>query len=555
MESAKLVVIGWDGATWDLLQGWVEAGYLPNLAKLIQSGSTGSLRSTPLPLSPAAWSTIITGQNPGRHGVFDWFERKQGSYAVEYVHTGRIGARSIWDYYHERGKRIGIFCPPMLYPAVPVEGFMVSGMAAPNPGANDFAFPPDLLTGVEASVGPYIAGEAENFSTGREAAYLRSILDWLDYQRRAVRYLVERYPCDAYLLVFMQSDHAQHKFWRYTDPMYPGDARVHDSPFHDSILQVYQALDSLLGELVAFFGETARYVLLSDHGAGPTYGVMYINRWLRQEGLLHLKSGAMTRIKSWLASSNFILRAYRLASGLGLGKAAQWFSKPARNKALNAFLSFEDIDWSRTQAYARGSFGQIFLNLQGREPQGIIEPGPEYEQLVERILVRLSELRHPNTGEALITDLHRRAEVLSGPYLERAADILFTIQDQRYQSSVKLGIEARELLGPSEYEDSGSHRPEGILVICGPGIRTGAPIEGANVADILPTLMALAELPVPPGLDGRVLEEALDAELRDRIQRGSTPAEAGPGANEPPQLAPEELAQLEERLRSLGYLG
>jgi predicted AlkP superfamily phosphohydrolase/phosphomutase len=555
MEASKLVVIGWDGATWDLLEGWVEAGYLPNLAKLRQAGSSGSLRSTPLPLSPAAWSTIVTGQNPGRHGVFDWFERKPGSYAVEYVHTGRIAARPVWEYFNEGGKRIGIFCPPMLYPAVPIDGFMVSGMAAPNSQASDFAYPPELIPGLEASAGPYIAGEQEIFKTGREAAYLQSMLEWLDYQRLVVRFLLERYPCDAYLLVFMQSDHAQHKFWRYLDPAYPGYDPERDGRFRDSILMVYQALDTLLGELVAYFGETAHYVLLSDHGAGPTYGVMFINRWLRQEGLLRLKSGAATRLKSWLASSNLVLRVYHLASSVGLRRIAQRVSKPVRNKALNAFLSFEDIDWSRTKAYARGSFGQIYVNLKGREPQGIVEPGPDYEQLVGRILTGLQSLRHPKTGEPLITELHRREEVLVGPHLERAADVLFTIQDQRYQSSVKLGIEGQELLGPSEYEDSGSHRSQGILVISGPGIRPGVPIEGASVADICPTLLALAGIAVPPGLDGRVLEEVLTEELRDRIKTGPAPTDGESRRAEPPDLAPEELAQLEDRLRSLGYLG
>lgn len=555
MSAAKLVVIGWDGATWDLLDAWVRAGHLPNLARLRQAGSAGRLLSTPLPLSPAAWSTIVTGQNPGRHGVFDWFERKPGSYAVEYVHTGRIAARPVWEYFNEGSKRMGIFCPPMLYPAVPVDGFMVSGMAAPNPRARDFAFPPDLIDDLQSRVGPFIAGEEETYKTGQEATYLQSMLEWLDYQRRAVHYLIERYPCDAYLLVFMQSDHVQHKFWRYLDPGYPGYDPVRDGRFRDAILKVYQALDEVLGELLDLFGETAHFILLSDHGAGPTYGVMYINRWLRQEGFLHLKSGAATRIKSWLASKDLLLRAYRLASRLGLGRAAGLVSKPVRNKALNAFLSFEDIDWSRTQAYARGSFGQVYVNLKGREPQGIVEPGPAYERLVEELLARLRALRHPETGESLITGLHRREEVLAGPYLERAADILFTIQDQRYQSSVKLGIEGKDLLGPSEYEDSGSHRSEGILVMAGPGIQAGVPIEKAGVADICPTMLALSGLPVPAGLDGRVLEEVLSPDLKEKIKVDSIPAGEERSRAEPPELAPEELEQLEERLRSLGYLG
>jgi predicted AlkP superfamily phosphohydrolase/phosphomutase len=555
MNPSPLVAIGWDGATWDLLAPWVQAGKLPHLARLMEAGSHGSIRSTPLPISPAAWSTIVTGQNPGRHGVFDWFERKPGSYEVEYVHTGRIGAKTLWQYFNAGGRRIGVFCPPMLYPAVPVDGFMVSGMAAPSPEAADFAYPAELMAELETAIGPYQAAEAETFKVGREQVYLEELLGWLRYQRRAVRYLVERRPCDAYLLVFMQSDHAQHKFWRYLDPGYPGFDPARDGPYQDAILQVYQGLDEALGELLDYFGEKATYILLSDHGAGPAYGILYINRWLREGGYLHLRRRPSTRLKAWLARTNMILRAYRLAAKFGLGGLAQRVSKPARNKVLSAFLSLDDIDWSRTRAYSRGAFGQIFVNLAGREPAGIVAPGEAYEQLVAEILAGLRGLANPQTGEALITDLHRREEILPGPCVERAADILFTIQGQRYQSSVKLGLEGGSLLGPSEYEDSGSHRPDGILVLAGPGIQPGADLREANVADILPTLLTLADLPVPAGLDGRVLAEVFTPRQRAQVRR----AELAPGeqAQHPgaPDLTPEERAQLERRLRSLGYLG
>ena len=152
-EGNKLVVIGWDGATWDLLTPWLEAGELPNLAELMESGSCGAIQSTPLPLSPAAWSTIITGQNPGKHGVFDWFERKPHSYDVDYVHTGRIASKTIWQYVNESGKRMGVFSLPMIYPAAPIDGFMVSGMAAPSASAARFTYPDSLLEELEMNVG------------------------------------------------------------------------------------------------------------------------------------------------------------------------------------------------------------------------------------------------------------------------------------------------------------------------------------------------------------------------------------------------------------------
>lgn len=553
--TRKVIAIGWDGACWDLLDPWVREGKLPNLAGLMERGVSGPLQSTPLPLSPAAWTTIITGQNPGRHGVFDWFERQPGSYDIDYVHTRRIGAKPIWEYFNENGRSTGIFNLPMVYPAVPVDGFMISGMAAPSPKALNFTYPPELIEQVEASEGPYFVAEAEIYKYGRENEYLQSILDWLDYQRGLVRFLIEKRPCDAYLFVFMQSDHIQHKFWRYREPSFPGYDPDHDPKYRDAIFRVYRALDEILGDLVAYFGEDADYIVLSDHGAGPNYGVMYINRWLKQQGLLNLKQSLSTRAKTWISKGNLVLRGYHLLASLGLGQAAQLISKPARNKMVNAFLSFEDVDWSRTKAYSQGAFGQIYLNLKGREPQGIVESGDQAKKLVSDIIAGLRRLVHPLTGETLITQIHRREEVMDGPYLERAADILFSIRDYSYQSAVKFGLESPEIVGPSEYEDSGSHRPEGVLVMAGPDIQHGVRIQKASVADITPTLLALADLPVPPDLDGRPLREAFTEEQNRRIRFGENIAAAPPAVPGGPQLTDDEMAELEDRLRNLGYLG
>jgi predicted AlkP superfamily phosphohydrolase/phosphomutase len=553
-SSAPLILIGWDAATWDLLAGWAQAGHLPNLNRLMQRGVSASIRSTPLPLSPSAWSTIITGQNPGRHGVFDWFERIPGSYAVEYVHTGQIGARPIWEYFNAGGKTLGVFNVPMIYPAVPLEGFMLSGMAAPNARAASFSYPADLIASIEKRVGPYFTAEAEIFKLGREAAYLADMLAWLAYQKRVVFDLIAHNPCDAYLFVFMQSDHAQHKFWRYLDPNFPGYDAARDGGFRDAILKIYQALDQTLGDLLAHFGGSANIVLLSDHGAGPMHGVMPINRWLREQGYLHLRRSPATWLKYGLARSKIVLRAYRALAALGFGRIAQLVSKPARNKVLSSFLSFDDVDWSRTRAYARGAFGQIFINLKGREPRGIVSPGAEYESLVGEIIAGLSALKHPETDQPLITDLHRREDKLHGAFTARAADIMFSIQDYLYQASTRLGVEGDRLLEPSEYEDSGTHRMDGILVLAGPAIQPGAQITGASVADILPTALALAGLPVPADLDGRPLLEAFTAEARSQtriVQADRVEAHAGESA---PKLSADQREQLEDRLRSLGYL-
>ncbi|MBS1249353.1 MAG: hypothetical protein MAG431_00931 [Chloroflexi bacterium] len=556
-KTTPLVAVGWDGATWDLVHPWVEEGKLPHIASLMESGSYGLLQSKPIPVSPAAWTTIITGQNPGKHGVFDWFSRRPGQYSVEYVHTGKIRTRSLWEYVNQAGKRVGISNLPMIYPAVPVESFMLSGMAAPSPNAEGFAYPPGLLAELEEEVGPYQVIEEKVYKYGREAEYLRSLLDWSAYQEKTIHYLIENHPCDVYLLVFMQTDHAQHKLWRYLDESRPDYDANHDRQYRDSIFKVYQTIDEILGRLVRKFGE-ANYLVFSDHGAGPMYGVMHLNQWLHEEGLLYMKESPATLLKRGLAKTNIIMRIFDFVAKIGLGSVANLFPKPLRNKLVNSFFTFENINWKRTKAYARGSFGQIYINLKGREPQGIVEPGPGYEETCQDIIKKLKKLKHPDTGQPLITDIKHAQDVYDGPHQDKAADILFSIQNYRYQTSVKLGIEHDDLLGPSEYGDSGAHREEGMLVLSGPDIRQGQRITSAQLEDVLPTMLTLADIPIPSSLDGDPLEEVFDHQRRQRIrflEKDEEGRPAEPEEEDSPDMSDEEVSALEDRLRDLGYLG
>lgn len=554
METPKLILLGWDAASWDLLIPWIDKGYLPHLKALMDQGVYGDLHSTPLPVSPAAWTTIITGKNPAKHGVYDWFSRNENSYEVSYVHTGQIKTGTVWNYLNQAGLSVGVFNLPMLYPAVPLDGFMLSGLAAPGAHSDRFSFPADLVREIEAAIGPYWNTEPEIYQYGQEQSYFENVLGWLEYQKQTIDYLFTHHPCDVYWLVFMQPDHIQHKFWRYMDESYPGYDPDYDSRFRDSILSIYQRLDSMLGEWRSAFGDDTSYVLVSDHGAGAVHGVMYINRWLREMGYLHLKRALPTRIKFWLAKTDLISKLYRLVTMVGLGKVANLVSKPTRNKVLNSFLSLDDIDWSRTKAYARGAFGQIYVNLHGREPQGIVEPGTEYEQVVIVLMKELKQLKHPETGESLITDIRRRERVYQGPYLDMAADLMFSIQNYRYQSSVRMGLENKSILGLSEYGDSGSHRPDGIFVFSGKNLQSQGLLSPMQAADILPTILALCGAPIPTDLDGCLSVEAVTKEIYESIQSSSFEDESLDEIKSP-DLDPEEISKLESRLMDLGYLG
>jgi len=551
-HSPELVVFGWDAVSWDLIQPWIIEGSLPTLSGLMEAGSQATIRSTHIPVSPAAWTSIITGVNPGRHGVFDWYQRAEGSYAMEYVHTGRNQASPFWAYFNEAGKTVGVVNLPMIYPSVPVDGFMISGMAAPGPDASGFSFPPELISEIEEKLGPYRMDEGVIFKTGQEQPYFDALLEWIEYQKQMVVYLLENEPVDILFFVFMQSDHVQHKFWRYQDPEFPGYDPDVDAAWAGAVRQVIMRLDEVLAEILAPLPKETSIMVLSDHGAGTNHGVFYVNQWLMRSGWLALKGDPATRLKLWLARTDLVGKAYRFASAAGLSKLALLVSKPARDKVINSFLSLDDIDWSRTRAYASGSIGQITLNLKGREPQGLVQP-EDAASVLQELSEQLAEIQHPDTGKPLINQITLRDDVFYGPLVEQGADLLFTIDEYKISPSRKLGLEKDSLLGVSEYQDSGSHRMDGILVLAGPAAASSSLRHQGSVYDILPTLLASAGIPVPDHLDGTPLYAMLSESARRTIHSIHSDNRT-PYQIDRPDLDERELAVLEDRLQSLGYL-
>ncbi len=550
-QFPELVVFGWDAVSWELIQPWLQDG-LPTLSALMERGSHAAIRSTHIPVSPAAWSSIITGVNPGRHGVFDWYQRNPESYTMEYVHTGRNQAVPFWSYLNEAGKTVGVVNLPMIYPAVPVDGFMISGMAAPGPDASGFCFPPELLQEAEQALGPYRMDEGVVFKTGQEQPYFDALLEWVEYQKQLVNHLIRASKVDVLFFVFMQSDHVQHKFWRYMDPTFPGYDPERDAPFTNAVRDVVIALDQALSEIIAPLPPDTNIMILSDHGAGANHGVFYVNQWLMKNGWLALKNSLATRLKLWLARTDVISRAYRLVSWMGFSKLALLVSKPARDQVMNSFLSLEDIDWTRTRAYASGSIGQIMLNLEGREPQGIV-PADDADEVLLQLSRELAEIRHPETGEQMIDQITLRDDVFHGPHVQNGADLMFTIDGYRISPSRKLGLEKRSLLGVSEYEDSGSHRMEGIMVLAGPAAQQRRERFQGTVLDVTPTLLAITGVPIPDNLDGEPLYSMLSGETAQSVRVVQADRSSTFLMNKP-DLDPQELAVLEDRLQSLGYL-
>lgn len=541
----RVVVIGLDGATFDLISPWVEEGKLPAFGHLLEEGVSGELRTVIPPLTPAAWNSFATGCNPGKHGMFDHLYRKEGSYRFSPVSSRLRGARAIWTLLSEAGKRVGVMNLPTTYPPERVRGIMISGMYTPV-SEEGFTYPPSLYGELKREGWGYIhPGSA--YSKNVSLELIKDLHRCLQNRVDILLHLLQRYEFDLFMIVLNDSDVVQHRFWEFMEPASRGPAK-----FREAILGIYQEADRQLARVMETLDGDTTLIVISDHGMGPLHYYLHLNNWLLREGFLKLKGNSLTRLKYLLFQHHFTpknllhllstLRGKSTAKAIRVGKGGL---------ARRLFLSFEDIDWLHTRAYSMGNVGQIYINLKGREPQGIVERGPEYERVREEIIERLYRPVGED-GSRLVGELFRREEIYWGEYLERAPDIVFMPRHLEATAFGSYEFWSNTILERAKWF-TGNHRMNGILLMKGEGIEKGKKIEGAKIIDLAPTILYLFGLPIPSGMDGKIVEGAFEkGYLASHVPRYRE-EEMTQEEREGGYTAAEE-EEIAERLRSLGYL-
>ena len=541
----RLLIIGLDGATLDLIKPWAAQGHLPALAQLMRDGVTGPLESTLPPVTSPAWPTFMTGKNPGKHGVFDFIRPSAGTFDM--VNASQIDGQLLWEILSDAGCSVGVLNVPITYPPRPVNGYLVPGLLAPDQGLT--TYPADVLKPYRAELGRYRLTPDVQFSSGKEEAFIADIHDLIDTQLRYALRLMRDRPTDVLMAHFLAGDNASHALWRFMDATHPRyDARL-AAKYGDALLNVYQHLDSAIQHLTSNF-QPPNTIVMSDHGFGPLHRTVNLNVLFLEAGLMRLKPDAWTRLRYALFRRGFTPKGvYRLLERVGLQNLTARVSRQTRNRVVGKFLSFEDVDWSRTVAYSMGHVGQVYLNLKGREPQGSVEPG-DYTAARQKVIDVLRALRDPDTGRPLVDRIIPREEAASGPYLDRAPDLHLVLDSYRAIAFPLFATEGK-IVTQQIRGDSGCHRLHGVFIAAGPAFASGS-VEGARLIDLAPTILHILGVPAPADMDGRVLSEALAPDLRARAAQ--TIEAAGYAASQVDFTA-DEQAEVEERLRALGYLG
>jgi predicted AlkP superfamily phosphohydrolase/phosphomutase len=541
----QVLVVGIDGGTFGLILPWSEQGYLPNIARLTREGVQGPLESTIPPVTSPAWPTFATGKNPGKHGVFDFIRPMGGKF--ELVNATSLRAPTLWQILSENGRTTGVMNVPVTYPPQAVNGFIIGGMLSPVGGS--FTYPDGLLDPYEPRLGRYRIAPAVQYKAGKEAEFAADLLELVDRRGAYALQMMADHPTDFTMFHFQATDVAQHALWKFVDPDHPQYDPHSAAQFGPILRQIYQRIDGWIGAMLDRLSGDTSVVVMSDHGFGSLHYVVNLNLLLMDHGLLRLKPKAWTRIRGRLFRAGITPASlWHLIERAGLQNYVWQVSKSMRNKVVSRFLSFDDVDWTRTAAFSIGHVGQIFVNRRDSQPNGIVSPGAEYDAVVQMITDALAELRHPLTGLPLVDRVLRGDEIATGPYTSRGPD-LHVVMDGYRTIAFPLFAADSQIVTRQIRGDSGCHRQHGVLIAWGAGIRERSSVEGAHIMDLAPTILHLMNVAVPEDMDGQVLTAML-SDARPVQYRG-----VGSSAGEEVDLSDAETLEVETRLRALGYLG
>jgi predicted AlkP superfamily phosphohydrolase/phosphomutase len=432
---------------------------------------------------------------------------------------------------------------------------MISDFLTPS-ASDDYTYPSSLRDELDRAMGGFPLLPDERYrSTKFTDRFIADMVTDVEQRLKGALYLLENKEWDFFFLLFWSNDMLQHETWTLLDDTHPSHDAEKAAKYRPLVVDFYRQLDQALARLAEKAGADDLVVVMSDHGFGPVHSFLLVNNWLREMGWLQLKQRLTTRLKYALFRLGFTpLGMFHLAKALRLGFLRRRFRFQRGGGLMKRlFLSFSDVDWARTRAFAVGSFGQIYINQVGQRPEGIVQPGQQYDDLRQEIATRALEIRDPRTGLPVVERVYRREEIYSGPLMEQAPDLVLQSRNWEYMAFGHADFGASHVVEPI-VGMSGHHRPEGIVVVSGRGIRSGAALQDAKITDLAPTILYAMGLPIPSDMDGRVLTEAFAPEYLSAAPRRYTD-DLSQRATREDQYSPEDEEEIKERLRGLGYVG
>ena len=548
----RVIVLGLDGASLNILDTFARQGIMPNIKRVMDHGVTGPLSSVIPPVTGPAWTSFLTGQYPEKHGIFDFIEPKSGQAYRRPVNYTNIKSPTLLSIVGRSGNReVCAFNVPVTFPPPSINGIVVSGMLTPDTSVQ-FTHPAGLKGEIEAKYGPYMLEVSwRHFGDATANRFLRQLIAYEEQKIAIAKDLHFRRPWDLFIAVFMGTDRIQHALWHIIEAIVEGrKVGSKEEKLKGLVESYYRLIDGAIGEIIGSAGEDVTIFVISDHGFGPLKKKFYINAWLRQEGLLDFNLREASRISRNLSFRRALRQQLMRFPLISKYFRSQGIKFPMQGRVRSRVLGL--IDWSQTKAYSDSNTEHgIYINLQGREPYGTVQPGQEYEDVRNHIIDRLKNLSDPADGGPLVNHIVKKEEVYQGPRTENAPDLLFALGQGEYAADIRLCDYLWE--ETSWITGRGSHRLDGVFLACGRGIRRGGKT-ALHITDIAPAVLYVLDIPIPQEMDGKVplsvFEEAFTAARPPRIDKS-----AGLTAQSKEfSLSDEEEQKIFQNLEDLGYL-
>jgi predicted AlkP superfamily phosphohydrolase/phosphomutase len=455
----KVLVIGLDCATARIVFDRKEE--LPVLKELIDNGVHGNLRSSDPPITIPAWMVMCTGKDPGKLGLYGFRHRKNYSYKDIWIATSQsIREKTVWDILGEAGGQSCLVSVPPSYPPKPVAGNLISCFITPG-NEKDYTYPLELRAELEKKFGPYMFDV--EFRTDEKDELIQQVYKMTEKRFEVLNYLISHKPWDFFMFVEIGVDRMHHAFWKYMDPEH--HLYVKGNPYENVIMDYYKNLDRKIGELLSNVDRNTTILVVSDHGAKRMKGAFCINEWLIEQGDLVVKQMPSSQIS----------------------------------------LDKVDVDWSRTKIWGWGGYyARIFLNVEGREAQGVIKI-EDYKKERDALIERLAAIRGPNgeEWETRIIKPQKYFKELNGDY----PDLMIYFDDLFWRSAGTLGHGTKYLLENDTGPDDAVHAQEGIFILYDPQKKVPSR-KDASILDIAPTVLHEFGLSTPPDMRGHVIGKA-----------------------------------------------
>lgn len=479
----ELIVIGLDGANWDLINPWLQEEKLPNIKQLRENGVSSDMLSCLPPVSCPNWRCYSTGKNPGKLGVYWWEMIDKENRTMSIPDSRSFKSSNFWDYLNDAGISTGIMNLPMTYPLFDVDGFMIAG----GPGSEDaeeYAHPPSLETELRKS--DYQLHPENSLSSNDDYKTGAEVVDLIDQRMEWFRNILQQYPVDVAHCTVFYVNNLQHYFWR-------------DRPVRNA----WEVIDAHIGSLRETFPD-ANLLLMSDHGCNAIDTIFSINAWLESEGYLVTNDGTTSQLpQAGITQQQLMEQLKRLGVYRMVPSELASFVRsfiPQDEEGFTREKKFQMVDWKQSKAIASG--------------QGLVYTLVDDEAVREEIIAGLEELTRAS-GEPVAKEVYKGENVYEGPYIDSGPDIVFE-QAPGLHTSGSVG--ASEIFPDVSHWDAENDRV-GLFLATGPDISCSDISGPMSITDLAPTILDLMDTPVPMDVDGDSLQlsDTDDPEFRSPI--------------------------------------